>query len=112
MIAALIIGAFTAWHLGLRAGAIAAAVSFAALVASTFVPGISLTVYVVLGAWVAGLYFLGPRLGPKLKPRAQATRPGEAPRPAPPDWRTEAGKWALRARALWASRNDNRRDRR
>jgi hypothetical protein len=115
VIAALIIGAFTAWHLGLRAGAVAAAVSFAALIAASLVPGMSLTVYLLLGAWVAALYFLGPRLGPKLASRARPPgKPGEMP-PAP-DWRTEASKWALRARAgaraIWASRDSNRRDRR
>jgi len=57
VLAALIIGAFTAWYLGLRAGVIAAAVSAVALLAAGIIPGMSLTVYLVLGGWVALLYF-------------------------------------------------------
>ena len=100
MLAALIIGAFTAWHLGLRAGIVAAAVCAAALVLAAFVPGATITVYVLLGAWVAVLYFLGPRLS-GMRPTA---KPGE-PRP---DLRAEATKWAMRARSAWQSRKDSR----
>src|SRR5262245_12765996 len=48
MLAALIVGALTAWYLGLRAGVIAAAVTFAALVLAMFVPGLSLAVYALV----------------------------------------------------------------
>jgi hypothetical protein len=100
VLAALIIGAFTAWHLGVRAGVVAAAVSAAALVLAAFVPGATITVYVLLGAWVAMLYFLGPRLS-GMRPTA---KPGEAR----PDLRAEATKWAMRARSAWQSRKEPR----
>jgi hypothetical protein len=99
VLAALIIGAFTAWHLGLRAGIVAAAVSAAALVLAAFVPGATITVYVLLGAWVAVLYFLGPRMT-GMRPTASPTKPGDAR----PDLRAEATKWAMRARSAWQSR--------
>jgi hypothetical protein len=100
VIAALIIGVFTAWHLGLRAGAIAAAVSFAALLVAAFVPGATLTVYLVLGGWVAVLYFLGPRMsGPRT-----TSAPGQPNQSGQPDLRAELNKWAGRARRLWSAR--------
>jgi hypothetical protein len=63
MLASIAVGAWTAWHLGLRAGAIAFAVSLAALIAAGVIPGLSLAVYAIIAAWCAALYFLGPRLG-------------------------------------------------
>jgi hypothetical protein len=100
VIAALIIGAFTAWHLGLRAGAIAAAVSFAALLVAAFVPGATITVYLILGGWVAALYFLGPRLsGPRTTSAAGKPAPSDQA-----DLRAELNKWAGRARRLWSAR--------
>ena len=67
MLPALIVGALTAWYLGLRAGIIAAVVTFGALLVATFVPipGVALTVYALVIAWCAALYFLGPKLGVK-----------------------------------------------
>ncbi|HWO19081.1 MAG TPA: hypothetical protein VNO30_09895 [Kofleriaceae bacterium] len=62
MLSALIVGALTAWYLGLRAGAIAAAVTLAALLVAGFVPGLSLAVYTLVLAWSAALYFLGPKI--------------------------------------------------
>jgi hypothetical protein len=65
MLSALIVGALTAWYLGMRVGIIAAVVTFAALLVATFVPGLSLAVYALVVAWAAGLYFLGAKLSKK-----------------------------------------------
>jgi hypothetical protein len=65
MVAALIVGALTAWYLGLRIGIISAAVTAGALVVAMFVPGLSLAVYALVIAWAAVLYFLGPKLSKK-----------------------------------------------
>lgn len=62
MLPALIVGALTAWYLGLRAGMIAAGVTFGALLVANFVPGMGLVVYGVVLAWCAALYFLGPKM--------------------------------------------------
>ncbi len=67
MVPALIVGALTAWYLGVRAGIVAAGVTFGALLVATFVPipGVSLAVYALILAWCGALYFLGPKLGAK-----------------------------------------------
>ena len=62
MLPALIVGALTAWYLGLRTGAIAAGITAAALLVATFVPGMSITIYVLVLAWCAALYFFGPKI--------------------------------------------------
>jgi hypothetical protein len=62
MIPALIVGALTAWYLGLRIGAVAAVVTFIALLAAMFVPGLRLAVYALVIAWCAALYFFGPKM--------------------------------------------------
>jgi hypothetical protein len=64
MLPALIVGALTAWYLGLRAGIIAAAVTAAALLVATFVPipGITLAIYALVLAWCAAVYFLGAKI--------------------------------------------------
>ena len=64
MLPALIVGALTAWYLGLRAGIIAAAVTAAALLIAMFVPipGITLTIYALVIAWSAAVYFLGAKI--------------------------------------------------
>lgn len=69
MLAALIVGGLTAWYLGLRAGVIAAIATAAALIASAFVPGLTLAVYALVIAWSAALYFLGAKISQK-KPGA------------------------------------------
>jgi len=61
MLAALIVGALTAWYLGLQAGVIAAVVTLGALIAAAFVPGLTMAVYALVLAWSAALYFLGAR---------------------------------------------------
>lgn len=62
MVAALIVGGLTAWYLGLRAGGVAAAATAVALLVAAFVPAAAVPVYALLLAWVAVLYFVGPRL--------------------------------------------------
>ncbi len=64
MLAALIVGALTAWYLGMRAGVIAAAVTAAALLVAMFVPipGITLAIYALVIAWSAAVYFLGAKI--------------------------------------------------
>jgi flagellar biosynthesis component FlhA len=64
MLAALIVGALTAWYLGLRAGIIAAAVTAVALLVAMFVPvpGITLAIYTLVIAWSAAVYFLGAKI--------------------------------------------------
>ena len=64
MLAALIVGALTAWYLGLRAGVIAGIVTAVALLIAMFVPipGITLAIYALVIAWSAAVYFLGAKI--------------------------------------------------
>jgi hypothetical protein len=64
MLPALIVGALTAWYLGLRTGIIAAAITAAALLIAMFVPipGITLAIYALVIAWCAAVYFLGGKI--------------------------------------------------
>lgn len=62
MLAALIVGALTAWYLGVRLGVIVAIVTAAALLVANFVPGMTLTIYALVIAWTAALYFFGPKI--------------------------------------------------
>ena len=62
MIPALIVGALTAWYLGLRLGVIIAAATAIALVVATVVPGMTLAVYALVVAWSAALYFFGAKI--------------------------------------------------
>ena len=62
MIAAIIVGALTAWYLGVRLGVIVAGITFAGLLIATFVPGMTMAVYALVIAWTAALYFLGPKI--------------------------------------------------
>jgi hypothetical protein len=64
MLPALIVGALTAWYLGLRAGIIVAIIVAVAMFAAMVlpVPGVTLVVYTLVIAWAAVLYFLGPKL--------------------------------------------------
>ncbi|MGE0872797.1 MAG: hypothetical protein AB7P03_29855 [Kofleriaceae bacterium] len=78
MLPALIVGALTAWYLGIRAGIIAAAVTAGALLLSLVVPGMSLAVYALVLAWCAALYFLGNKLGKSEKPGWLSGVPGQA----------------------------------
>ena len=69
MVPALIVGALTAWYLGLRAGIIAAIVTAAALLVAQFVPvpGLSLAIYALVIAWSAAVYFLGSKITARTK---------------------------------------------
>lgn len=64
MLAGLIVGALTAWYLGMRAGIIAAVVTAVALLVAMFVPipGITLAIYALIIAWSAAVYFLGAKI--------------------------------------------------
>ena len=62
MVAAIIVGALTAWYLGLRLGVIIAVVTAGALLIAAVIPGMSLTVYALVLAWSAALYFFGPKI--------------------------------------------------
>jgi len=62
VVAAIIVGALTAWYLGLRLGVIIAVVTAGALLVASIVPGMSLTVYALVLAWSAALYFFGPKI--------------------------------------------------
>ncbi len=62
MIPAIIVGGLTAWYLGLRLGVIIAVVTAVALLVATVVPGLSITVYALVLAWAAALYFFGPKI--------------------------------------------------
>jgi hypothetical protein len=62
VIPAIIVGALTAWYLGLRLGIIVAVVTAAALLISAVIPGMSITVYALVIAWAAALYFFGPKI--------------------------------------------------
>jgi hypothetical protein len=67
MLPALIVGALTAWYLGVRAGVIAAAVTLGSLIVASFVPGLTIAVYALVLAWSAALYFLGAKLSASSK---------------------------------------------
>jgi hypothetical protein len=62
MLPALIVGALTAWYLGLRLGIIVAVATAVALLIANFVPGMTITVYALVLAWAAALYFFGPKI--------------------------------------------------
>ena len=62
MLPALIVGGLTAWYLGIRPGVIVAIATAAALLIATFLPGMSLTIYALVIAWCAALYFFGPKI--------------------------------------------------
>jgi hypothetical protein len=64
MLPALIVGALTAWYLGMRAGIIAAIVTAVAMLIAMFVPipGVTIAVYALVIAWSAAVYFLGSRI--------------------------------------------------
>ncbi|MEZ4367029.1 MAG: hypothetical protein R2939_12195 [Kofleriaceae bacterium] len=65
MIPAIIIGGYTAWFLGLRAGLVAGVVSAVAIVAAGLVPipGLTITVWALLLGWCALLFFFGRAMG-------------------------------------------------
>lgn len=62
MLPALIVGALTAWYLGVRLGVIVAVATAVAMLVANFVPGMTLMVYGLVIAWCAALYFFGPKI--------------------------------------------------
>jgi hypothetical protein len=62
MVPALIVGALTAWYLGLRLGIVVAIATAVALLVASFVPGMTITVYALVIAWAAAMYFFGPKI--------------------------------------------------
>lgn len=62
MLPALIVGALTAWYLGLRVGAVAAVATAVAMLAALFVPGMRLAVYALVIGWCVALYYFGPKI--------------------------------------------------
>jgi len=95
VVASLIIGAVTAWYLGVRAGVFAAIISAALLVLALFVPPTALGIYIVLGAYCVGLYLFGTKL-PGLKGLKNKKDGGLGM-----GWKGEAAKWYGRAKGLW-----------
>jgi hypothetical protein len=82
---ALVVGAVTAWYLGVRAGVVAAIVSAAGLLVSIFVPGLSVPVYILLGLWLGGLWVVRTKL------------PGLVGKPPEkPGWQAELNRWKRR----------------
>lgn len=62
MLAALVVGALTAWYLGLNIGIVVAGVTAVALFVGMFIPGLNLAIYALIVAWCAALYFFGPKI--------------------------------------------------
>jgi hypothetical protein len=62
MIPAVIVGALTAWYLGLRMGIIVAVATAVALLLAAVIPGMTITVYALVIAWAAAMYFFGPKI--------------------------------------------------
>ena len=65
VIAALIIGAMTAYYLGIRNGLLAAGAATALFVVAAVVPEAALYAYAVVVAGIVGLVALGPGLRPR-----------------------------------------------
>lgn len=93
IVLALVVGAVTAWYLGVRIGVAAAAVSAVALLVSMFVPGTALPVYVLLGMWLGGLWLFKTKLPGLINPQPKKT-----------GWEGELDKWKRRAQMLWNAR--------
>ena len=93
LILALVVFAVTAWFIGLRPGGIAAAVSFAALIAAQVVPGTALLIYGVHVVYIGGLVYFGPKVARQRRPQAKASLGGDL------------GRWWRRGQALWKTRS-------
>jgi hypothetical protein len=61
ILAALVVGAVTAFYYGLRPGALAAGVTFGVFLAAAVVPALALWAYLAVGGGVATVLALGPR---------------------------------------------------
>jgi hypothetical protein len=93
IVLALVVGAITAWYLGIRIGVYAAIGSAVALLAAMFVPGASLPIYALLGLWLAGLWLVKSKLPTLGKPKE----------PEKKGWEKELDRWKKRATWLWKS---------
>ena len=101
MLPALIVGAYTAWHLGLTTGGIAAAVVAVALAVAAFlpIPGLTLAIWVVVLGWCALLYFAGPAIGAKVSKRGGGGLSGTLGGTAGV-YRKAAGAWSYLRRRM------------
>jgi hypothetical protein len=61
IIAALVVGGFTAFYFGVRPGVMAAGAAFAAFLAASIVPGLTFWSYALVGSGLVGVLTLGPR---------------------------------------------------
>lgn len=61
LIAALLVGAVTAFYFGLRSGLVAAGATFVLFLAATVVPGIAFWAYAAVGLGVIGVCTIGPK---------------------------------------------------
>jgi hypothetical protein len=61
-IAALLVGALVAYYFGLRPGLVAAGATAGLFLLAAVIPGAAAYAYVVVGAGVAGVVVLGPKL--------------------------------------------------
>jgi hypothetical protein len=91
LLLAIVVGALTAWYMGIRTGVIAAVASAGALLVATFVPGTALPVYALLALWCGGLWFFKTKLASLGKPKE----------PEKKGWEKEIDRWKKRAGALW-----------
>ena len=89
MIAAVVVGALTAWFLGLRLGIIAAVATFAAMLVAMVVPGMTMTVYALAVVWCAGLYFFGKKISAFTGQKGVAT----GPLATASSWANSASSW-------------------
>ena len=97
MLPALIVGALTAWFLGLKLGLIVAGVTFVAVVVASLIPGATLTVYALVLAWCALLYFFGAKFR---KPSAASAIAGGT--------LGTLGKWVGKARRMFEGDTNRR----
>ena len=61
LIAAIVVGLVTAYHLGIRAGMLGAATAAGLFAAAWVIPGATLYAYVLIGVGLVGVCTLGPR---------------------------------------------------
>ena len=96
MIPALIVGGYTAWFLGMRAGVIAGACVAVGLLAAGLlpIPGATFVVYALVAGWCAALFFFGRKLAGGAQGRSRAGLLG--------DLGSVAGSLASRARKFIA----------
>jgi hypothetical protein len=97
MLPAVIVGALTAWFLGLRAGLIAAALSFVAIIVAGVVPGMTITVYGLILGWCALLWFFGSKLTGKAAPTKSSVTSSVAGSAA-----GAVGRWVGKARKMFS----------